>query len=200
MKMLFATALIVLAGSSAAQAFDADTQAIVEHQKVRKLLNTTDVGHLMAASERWCYAEIEGTCAWSDIYLDVDESAASFELGNAWTDDLDIAYTNGGYFEDDRYICAFNIDWTPTLRATRRDDGTAIGGRELAAIKAELQHYATGATEDCFDYLYLSADAKGQTITLLQRQYEDGEYVVDKDVQVTLHFNPRKAAALTQRL
>ena len=85
-----------------------------------------------------------------------------------------------------------------TIHARNRTDSTAIGGRELEAIKQEV---ATNRNEsiDCFDYLYQSTDATAQTVSLLQRQYVEGVHQPDGDVTVTLHFDPANAAALKLR-
>ena len=198
MRVLLAlAATLVLTGS--ALAFDADTQAIADRYKVGKALKVADLKTLMLASERWCYSEEDGTCGWSDIYLDVEGDYVAFELGNAWNADVDIAFVTEGEFRDDRYFCEVGEDWVPGVRAINRADGTLVGGRELAALKREIETVVAGGSDDCFDYQFVSADAANQTITLTQRQYVDLEHDPDMDTQVTVHFDKASAAALTWR-
>lgn len=198
MRVLLAlAATLVLTGS--ALAFDADTQAIADRYKVGKALKVADLKTLMLASERWCYSEEDGTCGWSDIYLDVEGDHVAFELGNAWNADVDIAFVTEGEFRDDRYFCEVGEDWVPGVRAINRADGTLVGGRELAALKREIETVVAGGSDDCFDYQFVSADAANQTITLTQRQYVDLEHDPDMDTQVTVHFDKASAAALTWR-
>ncbi|HWU19704.1 MAG TPA: hypothetical protein VN155_18670 [Devosia sp.] len=192
-------ALLLLTATSAALGFDGRTQGIIDHYKPGKLIRIADVGHLMGASERWCYREEAGTCDWSDIYLDVGKSQAEFEIGNAWNEDIDIAFTDRGTFRDGRYICETGMDWVPSVRATRRSDGSVIGGRELAQLKAEILSRRDQDTQDCFDYLFVSADAENQTVTLTQRQYVDDTHDASRDAEVTIHFDQAAAQALTYR-
>ena len=202
MKTLLAAMALTLATGTAAMAFDADTQAIIDSHKRGKLVGIEDVAHLMGESARWCYDRQGDTCTWSDIYLDVGETGAVFEIGNAWDEDTDIAFTDEGTFLDNK-ICQSGLDWVPSVRAMRRADGTDIGGRALYDIKSEIysnQAQSPSSKDDCFDYLYVGADADSEQITLLQRQYMDG--VTDKanDVEVTLSFDAEDATRLTQRL
>lgn len=199
MKTLTAAMVIALMTASTALAFDADVQAVIASHKAGKPVSMTDMAKLMRSSERWCYINQDHSCAWTDIYLDVTDTGVSFEIGNAWDADTDIVFTDEGEFKDDRYICETGKDWVPTLRATRRSDDSAIGGRELWAIKAAVSLNREGDTLDCFDYLYLRSDADQQTITLSQRQYTDGQYVEGNDVEVSLHFDAEDAAGLTWR-
>lgn len=197
--LLVATAL-TLFGASAAAAFDEATQSVIDrHKKGGKPVSMTDVAGLMQASERWCYAEMDGTCSWSDIYVEVTDAGAVFEIGNAWSETADIVFTDRGTFKDDRYICETGDDWVPTMRAFSRQDGSALGGRELWALKTEVTAAIAGGTVDCFDYLYRSSYADAQTITLLQRQYTDDVYDPNMDTEVTLHFDAADAAKLTWR-
>lgn len=197
MKSLLAAALLTLTLGTSAFGFDAATQDIVGRYKANKLVAVADVAQLMRSSERWCYAEADGGCAWSDIYLEVTDSGAEFEIGNAWSDSVDIAFTDRGEFRDDRYICETGYDWVPNMRAFGRADDVILLGRDLQAIKTEVAAGQTSDVIDCFDYLYLSADAEAQTILLRQRQYTEGEHNAANDVEVTLHFDPKNAAALT---
>ncbi len=199
MKIPLAAALLLLVATSAAFGFDSRTQGIIDQYKPGKLIRLADVAHLMAASERWCYLEQDGTCSWSDIYLDVGKSGAEFEIGNAWNEDVDIAFTDRGEFRDGRYICETGTDWVPNLRATRRSDGSVIGGRDLAKLKAEIADLRAEDSLDCFDYVYTSADAENQTITLTQRQYINDVHETGKDTEVTVHFDAVAAQALTYR-
>lgn len=199
MKTLLAAMALTLAFGSSAFAFDADTQDIIGRHKANKPLNTTDIAMLMRSSERWCYAEDAGTCSWSDIYLDVTDEGAEFEIGNAWSETVDVLFTDSGVFKDGRYICEAGVDWVPTLRAAYRADNTIVTGRELRQIKTDLYATQSESVIDCFDYLYRASDAAAQTVTLLQRQYTDDTYDPSKDTEVTLHFDAADAAALTWR-
>lgn len=198
MRVLLAlAATLILTGS--ALAFDVDTQAIADRYKVGKALKIADLKTLMSASERWCYSEEDGTCGWSDIYLEVDGDHVTFELGNAWNTDVDIAFVTEGEFRDNRYFCEVGEDWVPGVRAINRANGTLVGGRELFALKREIEEVVAGGSDDCFDYQFVSADAENQTITLSQRQFVDSEHDPDADTAVTIHFDKASAAALTWR-
>lgn len=198
MRVLLAlAATLVLTGT--ALAFDADTQAIADRYKVGKALRIADLKTLMTASERWCYSEEDGTCGWSDIYLEVDGDHVTFELGNAWNTDIDIAFVTEGEFRDISYFCEVGEDWVPGVRAITRADGALLGGRELFALKREIEEVVAGGSDDCFDYQFVAADAENQTITLNQRQFVDREHDLDMDTVVTLHFDKATAAALTWR-
>ncbi|WP_240231561.1 hypothetical protein [Devosia lacusdianchii] len=199
MRIALAIAALSLSFTPSAFGFDAATQGIIERYKANKLVAMSDVATLMSSSERWCYAEEAGSCGWSDIYLDVTDTGAEFEIGNAWSEAVDIAFTDRGTFKDNRYICETGEDWVPTLRAISRPEGKLLVGRELHALKAEVEATQAADTLDCFDYLYRSSDADAQTITLLQRQYTDDVYNPVNDTEVTLHFDAANAAALTWR-
>ncbi|WDR00321.1 hypothetical protein PSC71_05995 [Devosia sp. J2-20] len=199
MKRLFVGLALSAMLSPTAFAFDTATQAIVDLQKSGKPVQTADLVVLMQASERWCYVQQAASCAWSDIYLDVNADGAQFEISNAWSEAVEIAFIDTGRFEDGRMICETGVDWLPTIRAIKRADGSIIGGRALHDLKAEIGATAADTTIDCFDYRYLGADAEARTITLLQRQSREGVHDPDQDTEVTLHFNPATAAALTLR-
>lgn len=199
MKTLLAGLALTLAFGSSALAFDADTQDVISRHKANKPVNSTDLATLMRSSERWCYAEDAGTCSWSDIYLDVTDEGAEFEIGNAWSETVDVMFTDTGVFKDGRYICETGVDWVPTIRAANRADNTILTGRELKQIKTDLYAQQSESVIDCFDYLYLSSDADAQTVKLLQRQYTGDVYDPSKDTEVTLHFDATDAAALTWR-
>ena len=199
MKTLLATMAILLASGPAALAFDADTQAILDRSKVGKLIGMTDMATLMRASEKWCYDNQEHSCAWTDIYLEVLDLGATFEIGNAWDAETDIAFTDKGVFRDNRYICETGADWVPTVRATRRSDGSVIAGRQLWEIKQAIRANQDNETQDCFDYLLVGTNPDQQVITLLQRQYTDDVHIEGNDVEVTLHMNAEDAAGLTWR-
>lgn len=195
--LLVAAALLATPGT--AVAMDSASQAVTERYKPQKLMRIDDVATLMAGSERWCYAEDAGACNWTDIYLEVTEKGAEYEIANAWTEDTDIAFVDRGEFREGRYICETGYDWIPSARATRKD-GTVIGGRELAAIRDEVRQANSGDNHLCFDYLYLSMDEAADTIKILQRQYEpDGFTDPSSDVEVTIHFDATAAAALALR-
>jgi len=199
MKTLLAAMAIIMATGPAALAFDADTQAIIDRHKSGKPVAMHDMATLMRSSAQWCYLNQNHTCAWTDIYLDVTDAGATFEIGNAWNADTDIAFTDKGVFEDDRYICETGYDWVPSVRATRRSDGSVIGGRLLWDLKADIHAIRAGDIRNCFDYLYLRADADQEVVTLLQRQYADGVHDENGDVEVTLHMNAEDAAGLLWR-
>jgi hypothetical protein len=199
MKTLLAAMAIALTTGSAALAFDAETQAIISRHKTNKPISMTDVAQLMRSSEQWCYDNQDHSCAWTDIYLDVTDSGVTYEIGNAWDADTDIAFTDEGVFKDDRDICETGKDWVPTVRATRRSDDSVIAGRPLWELKTAISATRDGDTQDCFDYLYLRSDPDQETVTLLQRQYTDDAHVESYDVEVSLHFNAEDAAGLTWR-
>lgn len=197
MRRLIACLVAVLAGTAPALAFDDATQDVLDRMKTGKLVPIADVGALMMSSERWCYFEDNGTCRWSDIYLEVTASSATFEIGNAWNADYDIRFIDKGMLEDGRYICETGDDWVGSVRADRRSDGSSVNGRELATLKADIETNRSAESIDCFDYVLQGSDPEAETITLLQRQYADGVTDPANDVPVTLHFNPREAASLT---
>lgn len=199
MKRLLAAMAVVMTAIPAVGAFETATQAIIDRYKAAKRLAIADVAELMQASAQWCYDEQENSCAWTDIYLEVTDTGATYEIGNAWDAEADVAFTDHGAFMDDRYICETGNNWVPTVRATRRSDGTVIGGRELWELKQAIEQNLEGDTQDCFDYLYLSSDPNEETITLLQRQYTDGVHLEANDVEVTLHMDADEAADLTLR-
>jgi len=199
MKSLLAVITLSLVSVSGAVAFDAPTQAVIAGQKIGKPVAIEAVATLMNASERWCYLEEAGSCVWSDVYLAVGASGASFEISNAWDENIDIAFIDHGTFEAGKSICETDLDWLPSVRASRRADGTALSGRALRDLKVEIAEVVGEPARDCFDYVYRGADASRQTVTLLQRQSRDGVYEPDKDTLVTLHFDPAVAQALTLR-
>jgi len=199
MKPLLAALALIALGSAPCLAFDADTTALIARYKGHKPVAAKDVQTLMRASERWCYAQEAQSCSWSDIYLSVDSKSASFEIGSPWSEDIDLAYIEDGVFHKDGRLCEIGTDWIAKLSASNHEDGVAIHGRPLQAIKDELRAKTENGVSDCFDYLYLSADENAQTVQLLQRQYADGVYQPDKDVAVTLHFDATSASTLTLR-
>lgn len=194
MRALALSLVLILAGAAPSLGFDAESQALIERMKAGKLVPISDVATLMMGSERWCYKQQENNCAWSDIYLSVSESGATYEISNPWSEEVDISFIDEGVFKQDRYICETGADWVPTVRAFGREDGTAIEGRDLAALKDEIHSQIdVSDDDDCFDYLYQGSDAAAQTVMLLQRQYVDGETDPANDAVVTLYFD--KAAA-----
>jgi len=199
MKLLLAAMAIALTTGSSALAFDADTQAVIDRQKAGKLVAVSDMAQLMQASAQWCYVNQDHSCAWTDIYLEVTDSGAIFEIGNAWDADTDIAFTDEGVFRGNRYVCESGKDWVATLRATRRSDGSAIDGRMLWEIKQAVWANQANESQDCFDYVFVSSNANQQVVTLLQRQYTDDVLIEGKDVEVTLHMNAEDAAGLVWR-
>lgn len=197
MKTLLAGAALTLAAVIPAHAFDDATQDVIRRHKANKPVAAADIATLMQSSERWCYAEDAGTCSWSDIYLEVNDTLATFEIGNAWDETIDVFFTDRATFEGNQ-VCETGDGWTDSLRAVTRSDGQQIYGRELWSIKAEIASVQNGVI-DCFDYLYRSSDTAKQTVTLVQRQYQEGTYLPDRDTEVTIHFDPKDAAALTWR-
>lgn len=196
MRRLLACLVVGLLGLSPALAFDAETEDVLNRMKVGKLVPITEIATLMRQSQRWCYIEQDGSCSWSDIYLDVTDAGATYEIGNAWDANFDVIFTDHGTFEDGRYICETGYDWVPTIRAMNRADGTPVNGRDLWALKTEIGE-GRNESVDCFDYLLKGSDAEAETITLLQRQFTDGVTDPINDVTVTLHFNAADAAALS---
>ena len=199
MKTLFALAALTLAATAVpAHAFDTSIREMTARLKAGKPVPIADVAELMRKSERWCYWEEASTCSWSDIYLEVTDAGASYEIGNAWDATRDIVFTDTGVFEGNA-ICETGVDWLPFVRGIWRETGLPINGRELQALKDEVAASRSEAVIDCFDYSYLSVDASALTITLLQKQYTDGAYMPQFDTEVTIHFDPARAAALTWR-
>ncbi len=193
--LALALAAVVTSGLPAL-ALDTASQQVVERLKPGKRLAIEDVGSLMMGSERWCYNEHNGQCAWTDIYLEVTEDGARYEIGNAWDDTVDIVSVDEGVFKDGRFICETNFDWVPTVRAFSRDDGSALFGRDLEHLRQEIRSNLSGERNGCFDYVYRSHDVEAETVTLLQRQYDDGIYNEAGDALVTLYFNKADADAL----
>jgi hypothetical protein len=199
MKTMAGALALVLLTSATTLAFEPETEAVTTRYKAQKLVSASDIGTLMRTSERWCYAEEDGQCSWSDIYLDVTDTDARFEISNAWSGTIDLSFVDRGVFNDKNQICETGEDWGDTVHARERADGTAVTGRELQAIKDELLANRNEPVIDCFDYLYQSADPIKQTVTLLQRQYTGDMHQPDADVVVTLHFDPASAKALQLR-
>jgi len=199
MKTLLAAIALSLASVVTAHAFDAATEAVIDAQKIGKPMAIEDVAALMQASERWCYLEEAGSCAWTDVYLDVGPDGAEYETGNAWDETVDIALIDHGSFENGQAICETQRDWMPSLRATRRADASLVSGRALRDLKAEIAAVVGPPSQDCFDYVFRGADTATQTVTLLQRQSTDGAHEPAQDTLVTLHFDPETAARLSLR-
>ncbi|MBJ3785906.1 hypothetical protein [Devosia sediminis] len=195
-RLAFSLALLV-AGAVPGLAFDADTEAVLDRLKTGKLVHIDDIATLMMASERWCYFEQDGECSWSDIYLSIEGTDATYEISNPWTEEIDISFVDHGELRDNRYICEIGFDWVPSVRAYEREDGDAIEGRALEALRQEIASTITTAdNSDCFDYVYRGADAETEIVTLLQRQYVDGETDPANDVEVKLYFDKDAAEAL----
>jgi hypothetical protein len=198
MKLLYAAAA-VLALASPAFAFDPTITDIVAHMKPKAMVDTTDLAALMRGSEAWCYNEEDGTCQWRDVYLEVTEAGPRLEVSNKYWDEYDMYIVDKAEFQQDRYSCEYGYDWTPSVRLTRRSDGTPVNDRELDTMRVQLANNFGNDEPDCFDYLFVRADATANTITLLQRTYSDFVRDEDGDTAVTLHFDGADAAALTLR-
>lgn len=199
---VFAMLLLAAACGGAAAAMDVEAETLARGYKSGKDLPITDVATLMRLSERWCYNQQDMTCAWSDVYLDVTEDGAIYELTSLWDADHEIMLTERGTFEEDRFICETAQITAATMRARTVADGTPIGGRDLWLLKGEvtLAYEANPKSpETCYDYTFLSLSIPDDTITLRQRIWRDGVTDPAEDAEVTLHFDAAKAAALTTR-
>lgn len=194
---LFAGLLLSALGLVPVLAYDAASQALVDRFKPGKLVPIADVGALMLGAERWCYNQRDNECAWSDIYLSVSDDVVRYELSNPWSETVDISFVAEGEFRSGRYICETGYDWISSVRAYIRNDGMAIEGRELEALKQEIADYVDiGNQSDCFDYLYAGHDAGAQTISLTQRHFVGGVHDPANDAGVTLHFDKATAEDL----
>lgn len=200
MRSLFVAFAAVLALSAPALALDDNSEAVVTRLKAGKIVKIADVATFMRGSEKWCYLEDAGSCAWTDIYLDVTDRSAQYEGGAAWNDTTDINVVHDTVFKDGRYICEIAEKAAPTTWATLRSDHSPVGGRELASLKSELAAaYDADTSYDCFDYTFLKVSPDRENIVLRQHQYIDGKTDPANDVEVTLHFNPSVARGLTLR-
>lgn len=197
MRYPIATIALALALASPALAFDTAIEDVIDQSKRGKPVPIAMVADLMMGAQKWCYLQAENACNWSDTYLFVQGNDVSFEIAHAWNEAIDIAYVTAGVLREGRFICETGFDWVPSVRGSARDDGVAIGGRDLAALRLDIEQWANiaGAT-DCFDYVFEGTDAETQTIKLLQRQFVDGVTDSANDVSVTLHFDPATAQAL----
>ena len=187
--------ICVLAGFAPAFALDADIESILARQKLGKPVNMTDATQLMLGAEIWCYDPSEGQCGWSEIYLSVTDNLAIYDASNAWDDVYDIHLVNRGELRENRYICDFSFDWRPSVRISRRSDGKAVNGREFDALSSDISGSGPPISENCYDFVFQSAD--DEVITLIMRQFLDGEHEADLDAVVELYFDPERAAAIT---
>lgn len=201
MRALCIVAVVTMVAAPVS-AMDAEAEALVTGYKAGKLLPIEDVAVLMRTSERWCYNQEAKTCAWSDIYLEVDADGATYELADLWSPEVEIILTESGVFRDGQFICETGEDHTRTLRARYVADGKQIGGRDLFALKAEIAAaYAANATpvEPCYDYLFVDYSQNEETVRLTQRIWRDGTTDPGEDALVTLHFDPSAGQALSVR-
>ena len=198
MRHLLAALAVTLLSVGPAVAFAPDTADVLTRVKAGKPVKIEDVATMMRDSERWCYKQADGHCAWSDIYLQVTADGALYEISHAWSATEDISLIDKGEFRDNRFICETGFDWVPSVYVTRRSDGVAVGGRALQAIKDGLDPSRGRSSLLCFDYIYLRSDEAAQTVTLRQRSHDGDTMLPDDDAEVTLHFDPASAAALTQ--
>ena len=201
MKRLLTIAALAMGCVTPSLAFDAATETVIATHKAGKPISISDVAVLMRSSERWCYNQDGFSCDWSDVYLNVTDDGADYEISNAWDETYDIAFVDKGAFKDNRYICETGFDWVPSVRASLRSDGSTLGGRVLATLKSEIAEVISQSADElsCFDYLWSGSNAAQQTVTLVQRQYVNGTYDESRDTPVTLHFDPETAAKLTWR-
>ena len=198
MKILTAAAAM-LALSGPAFAFDPAIAEIVATLKPKAMVDTKDLAALMQGSERWCYKEDDGSCSWSDVYLQPTAAGPRLEVSSAIRDEYDLYFFNQAIFLEDRYSCEYGYDWSASARLTRRSDGTPVNGRELDAVRVQLADSVGDEAPHCFDYLFVGADTEANTVTLLQRSYMDMVKVEGSEVPVTLHFDAADANALTLR-
>lgn len=197
MRHIVSVVLLLVMSAVPTFAYDAASQAVIDRLKSGKLVSVSELAGLMMGAERWCYNQRDDECDWSEIYLSADADGAEYELSHAWNEEVDIALIDRGEFRDGRYFCEAGSDWLPSLRAYSRAGGTAIEGRELAALrKAVAELLPTEKSSACFDYLYRGHDAAAQTITLLQRQFTGGVHAPEGDAEVTLHFDKESAENL----
>jgi hypothetical protein len=173
-----------------------EIQTIVETYRAEKPVLAADLGTLMQAAERWCYDEMDGTCGWSDIYLDVGGDTATYQIGYLWDEDIETYITETIAIDGNR-VCETGETFERSLIA-RHPGGELILGRELHDLRAEFLAN-TDRTIQCFDYIYLSASPADETVTLRQRSWTGEETSAADDAIVTLHFDPVAAAALTHR-
>ncbi|MEO5805557.1 hypothetical protein [Devosia sp.] len=200
MKSLMLAAAALFAVAAPALALDADADAILTHFKPGKTVPIADIATFMRGSAKWCYAEQDGTCGWTDVYLNVTDTSAQYEGGAAWDENTDIGMTHETELRDGRYICEIPETPASTTWAVSRADGSVIQGRDLATLKQSIADAYTGDTSyDCFDYAFLRVSPDRENIVVRQRQYIDG--VTDKanDVEVTIHYDPAVAKALKLR-
>jgi hypothetical protein len=201
MKPFVFTALLLLAAAcTGAVAMDAEAETLARGYKGGKDMPISDVATLMRLSERWCYNQQDMTCAWSDIYLDVTDIGAVYEVTSLWDPEREITLTDFGAFEEDRFICEVATRSGETLRA-RTVDGTEIGGRDLWDLKGEIAtHFAADTQEPlCFDYTFAGLSIPDDTITLTQRTWRNDSTDPAEDAEVTIHFDPATAGALAIR-
>lgn len=197
MRHIVAAILALLMSVAPALAYDAASQAVIDRLKSGKLISASELAALMMGAERWCYNQRDDECGWSEIYLSADADGAEYELSHAWNGEVDIALIDRGAFRDGRYFCETDTDWVRSIRAYSRADGTAIEGRELAALRREIAGLLpTEKSSECFDYLYRGHDKAAQTITLLQRQFTGAVHAPEADAEVTLHFDKERAENL----
>lgn len=197
MRHLALSIAALLASALPALCFDASVEAVLDKAKTGKLMPIDAVAVLMMSSERWCYDERDGDCAWSDIYLSVEGTSAKYEISNPWSEDIDISFVDHGELRDGRYICETGFDWIPSVRAYERQGGNAIEGRALEQLRQEIRDTVDPSqNSDCYDYLYQGADAATGVVRLQQRQFVDGVTDPAKDAVVTVHFDRDTAEAL----
>lgn len=193
-----AIAMLTLCGP--AFAFDPTIAELVGNLKPKTLVPLSDIVVLMKGSEQWCYIEENGSCGWSEVYLDVSDAGPRLESSSSyWDGEYNRYIVKKGEFQQDRYVCDYGYDWTPSVRLTRRSDGTPVNDRELDQFRVQFANNFGIDNPDCYDYLFVRADAQANTITLMQRTYSDFVKDEGSDTLVTLYFDADAAKALTLR-
>lgn len=200
MKSLLLACCATLALATPALALDAASDAVVARLKPGKPIKMSDVATFMRGSEKWCYAQQDDTCGWTDIYLDVGDTDVQYEGGAAWNEDTDAFIVHAAALKDNRYICEVAENPAPTTRAISRKDGHVLVGRELATFKQDVAaSYTDSSKLNCFDYTFVSVSPDRESLVIHQRQWLDGVTDQANDVDVTLHFDPAVADKLTLR-
>src|SRR4051794_27094518 len=103
MKIAYA-AIAMLTFSGPAIAFDPTIAELVGNLTPKALVSLADIVVLMKGSERWCYGESNGSCAWSDVYLEVTDAGPRVEISNEYWDEYNMYIVDKAEFQQDRYV------------------------------------------------------------------------------------------------